>query len=80
MPYYMRLSLYVGLVVVFWTVSALIFHSESRPAFSSTLPSPPPASDAQASIKSAFLHAWQGYSTYAWGQDELCSLSQVTAT
>jgi hypothetical protein len=28
------------------------------------------------SVKTEFLHAWQGYKTYAWGQDQLLPLSK----
>jgi hypothetical protein len=40
-------------------------------------PAPPatiPPSAAQ--VRAAFLHAWQGYRRYAWGHDDLDSLSR----
>ncbi|CAG8460497.1 8031_t:CDS:10 [Diversispora eburnea] len=30
------------------------------------------------SIKNGFLHAWRGYSKYAWGYDELCPVSNTS--
>ncbi len=30
----------------------------------------------QAAIKAAFLHAWKGYRTHAWGKDELQPVSK----
>ena len=40
-----------------------------------TAPSAPSAPSA-AQVRSAFLHAWQGYRRYAWGHDDLDPLSR----
>ena len=32
---------------------------------------------ASAEVKAEFIHAWTNYKEYAWGSDELCSLSKV---
>lgn len=37
--------------------------------------SDPASDDTAASVRSAFLHAWQGYERHAWGHDELLPLS-----
>src|SRR6266498_1737629 len=29
------------------------------------------------SVKNGFIHAWRGYSKYAWGYDELCPVSNL---
>jgi len=33
--------------------------------------------DRQAAVREAFLHAWNGYRTYAWGHDELKPVSKT---
>ena len=36
----------------------------------------PPSPSTAAEVRSAFLHAWQGYRRYAWGHDDLDPLSR----
>lgn len=76
----MRLSLYIGLVAVFWALSILILQAGKKQNPFANFSSPPSAPEAQEQIKQAFLHAWTGYSKYAWGKDELCSLTKVINT
>lgn len=36
-----------------------------------------PTNDKQKAVVNAFLHAWKGYKTYAWGHDHLKPISQI---
>ena len=36
-----------------------------------------PSNDRQKSVVDAFLHAWKGYTSYAWGHDHLRPISQT---
>lgn len=37
-----------------------------------------PTNERQKSVVDAFLHAWKGYKTYAWGHDHLKPISQTS--
>lgn len=39
-----------------------------------------PANERQQEVTEAFMHAWQAYKKYAWGQDELLPISKTAST
>lgn len=77
MIYYMRLSLYVAIVGLFWTLSAFIIQNENTSNTKPMVHIKVDPSAARAEIKAEFIHAWTNYQEYAWGSDELCSLTKV---
>ena len=73
----MRLSMYVIIVAVFWTISAVILSVEPKVRLRLNSDPLPKWLEAREEIQKAFLHAWSGYEKHAWGFDELCTLSKV---
>ncbi len=77
MTYYMRLSLYVVVVGLFWTLSAFIIQHEDKDVHRFNPVSSFTPETAREEVKNELLHAWKNYKRFAWGSDELCSLTQV---
>jgi len=77
MPYYMRLSLYVVVVGLFWTLSAVIIQNSGNEGLELEARVRVSVDEDKECVKKAFLHAYSGYRKYAWGSDELCSLTKV---
>lgn len=78
MPYYMRLSLYVVVVGLFWTLSAVIIQNSGSDGLELEARLRVSVEEDRECVKNAFLHAWNGYKRHAWGSDELCSLTKVS--
>ncbi|CAG7826938.1 unnamed protein product [Allacma fusca] len=53
-----------------------LFNAGPKKADSSNLKFNGPENSRQQAVADAFLHAWNGYRTYAWGRDNLKPLSQ----
>lgn len=73
----MRLSLYVVIVGLFWTIMACILQNSEDNRFVQQDRIEYEVEEIKFNVKNAFLHGWNGYKKHAWGSDELCSLTKV---
>ncbi|RUS25640.1 glycoside hydrolase [Jimgerdemannia flammicorona] len=65
------LVLHAALVVSHQIYPPTVFNLAKGPPLSAAV-----LAERQAAIREAFLHAWNGYSEYAWGADELLPISK----
>jgi hypothetical protein len=72
----MRLSLYVVVVGLFWTLSAFIIQQDDKDVHRLNQVNFSPET-AKEEVKKELIHAWKNYKRFAWGSDELCSLTKV---
>ena len=56
--------------------SAVADTTAAATAAAAAVPARVADAEKQAAIKAAFLHAWKGYRTHAWGKDELQPVSE----
>jgi mannosidase alpha-like ER degradation enhancer 2 len=64
------------LAVIALTVSGFVACDRARTPTAELVPAPLDAEVLAQQVREEFVHAWQGYTTYAWGHDDLLPLSR----